>query len=139
MEGKLIMSPKEIDRIKILLQTEKKELTVEETSKLLKISERQVYRILRRIKKEGTRGIIHKSRGMKSNRGYPEELKEKVMKIYRKEYNDYGATLYSEELIKRHQIAVNHETIRRWMRERGKARTQETERETYRIWGDVTV
>ena len=119
MEGILMMSQKEIDRIKILIQTEKKELTVEATSKLLKISKRQVYRILKRIKLEGTRGIVHKSRGKKSNRGYPEEVKEKVMKIYRKEYNDYGATLYSEELIKRHQIAVNHETIRRWMRERG--------------------
>lgn len=118
MKGMLRMSHKEADRLKIISLTESNQLTVTESAELLKISERQVYRIVKRIKMEGTKGIVHRSRGKKSNRGFPTEIKEKVMIIYQKQYNDYGATLFSEELLKNHQIAVNHETIRRWMREK---------------------
>jgi len=81
------------------------------------ISERQTYRILKRIREEGTKGIIHRLRGRKSNRGYPVELKRKIITLYRQGYSDYGPTLYSEKLIENHKISVDHETIRRWLRE----------------------
>lgn len=116
MEGILTMSQKEADRMKIIGQIEKKVLTVADGSELLGISSRQTYRVLRRIKEEGTKGIIHKLRGKKSNRGYPEALKKEVIKIYKANYSDYGSTLFSEEMVKSHQISVDHETLRKWMR-----------------------
>lgn len=116
MEGILTMSHKEADRLKIISQIETKALTVEEGSSWMGISPRQTYRILKKIKEEGTRGIIHKLRGKKSNRGYPQKLKKEVVKIYMKQYSDYGATLFSEELIKSYKISVNHETLRKWLR-----------------------
>lgn len=116
MEGILTMSSKEADRLKIISQVERKSMSLEEGSELMEISTRQTYRILKRIKEEGTRGIIHKLRGKKSNRGYPEELKKEVLKIYNAQYRDYGPTLFSEELVKSHKISVDHETIRKWMR-----------------------
>lgn len=119
MEGILTMKEKEVDRIKIISQIGNSGLTVQEASELLSISERQLYRILRKIKVEGSKGIIHKLRGRESNRGYGKKNREKVIEIYRKQYWDYGPTLFSEELLKSHQITVNHETLRRWMRERG--------------------
>lgn len=93
-------------------------MTTSESSGLLHLSKRQVFRILSRVRQEGSKGIIHKLRGKKSNRGYGEKIKTKVIEIYNKQYSDYGATLFSEELLKNHSIAVDHETIRRWMRER---------------------
>lgn len=116
MEGILTMSAKEADRLKIISQIETKVMTVAEGSELLGISPRQTYRVLRKIKEEGTRGIIHKLRGKKSNRGYPEALKKEVIKIYTANYSDYGPTLFSEELVKSHQISIDHETLRKWMR-----------------------
>jgi hypothetical protein len=116
MEGILTMSGKEADRMKIIGQIETKVLTVAEGSELMGISPRQTYRVLRKIKEEGTKGIIHKLRGKKSNRGYPEALKKEVIKIYKANYSDYGPTLFSEELLKGHQISVDHETLRKWMR-----------------------
>jgi transposase len=83
MEGILTMSQKEIDRLHIVKKIELKEIRVEEGSKLIGISERQTYRILKRVKEEGSKGVIHKLRGQRSNRGYPEELKNKVIGIYR--------------------------------------------------------
>ncbi len=116
MEGILTMSQKEADRMKIISQIERKVLTVEEAPELIRISPRQTYRVLRKLKEEGTKGIIHKLRGRKSNRGYPEKLKKEVVGIYEAHYNDYGPTLFSEELVKSHNISADHETIRKWLR-----------------------
>ena len=116
MEGILAMSQKEVDRLKILGQIESKQLTLEEGSEIIGISLRQTYRVLRKIKEEGTKGIIHKLRGKRSNRGFPEAIKKEVIEIYKANYSDYGPTLFSEELLKSHQISVDHETLRKWMR-----------------------
>jgi transposase InsO family protein len=116
MKGILTMSQKEIDKLKILSQVETKKMTVYEGSEILGISERQIYRLLKRIKKEGTKGIIHKLRGKESNRGYRKELRKKVVEIYSKQYPDYGATLFSEMLVKYYNISLSHETVRRWLR-----------------------
>lgn len=117
MKGILTMSQKEVDRIKILHQFAQKSITAAETSEFLQLSIRQVYRLVQRINKEGDKGIIHKLRGRSSNRGYPKETKNKVISIYRKQYWDYGPTLFSEELLKSYNISINHETLRRWMRQ----------------------
>ena len=110
------MSQKEIKRIKALEQKLHEKLTVKEASEIIGISERQTYRILRRYKAEGDKGVKHKLRGGRSNRGYPEQLREKVLSIYWKRYRDFGPTLFSEKLEEYEKIKVNHETLRRWMR-----------------------
>jgi transposase len=117
MNGVLTMSKKEVDRIMIIKQTEDNKLTVTEASGLLGISERQIYRILNRVRSEGSKGIINKLRGRESNRGFPKELKGKIIQIYRKQYWDYGPSLYTEMLTEYHNISLNRETVRRWLRE----------------------
>lgn len=117
MEGILTMSQKEADRLSIIKQVLSNKITVRESSSILKMSERQLYRLMLRVRAEGSKGIIHKLRGKRSNRGYSEKIKTKVIEIYRKQYSDYGPTLFSEELIKNHSISLDHETVRRWMRE----------------------
>jgi transposase len=128
MNGVLTLSKKEIDRLMILAQIEENKISVLEASDILELSQRQIYRILRRIKTEGSKGIIHKLRGRKSNRGYPEELKEKIIRIYRKQYSDYGPTLYSEMLTEYHNISLNRETVRSWLREKSITTSQRKKR-----------
>lgn len=119
MKGILAMSQKEVDRLEVLGDIGKKRLTVKEGSERCGLSERQMYRILKRIRAEGTSGVIHKLRGIQSNRGYDESLKKKVIGLYKSGYGDYGPTLFSEELLKVHSIKIDHETIRRWLRTSG--------------------
>jgi transposase len=141
MNGVLTMSKKEVDRIMIIKQTEENKLTVTEASVMLGISERQIYRILNRVRLEGSKGIIHKLRGRESNRGFPKELKGKIIQIYRKQYWDYGPSLYTEMLTKYHNISLNRETVRRWLREESittslrKKTTPEEERKKELLWG----
>jgi len=121
VEQILTMNTKERERIKVLSQIIERKVTVSEASEILGISERQGYRILKRYREQGDIGIIHRLRGRSSNRGYPKALREKVTKLYWKQYRDYGATLYGEILLEYHQISLDHETIRRWLLRNGGA------------------
>lgn len=117
MEGILAMSQREVDRLNIITQVLNKKITASESASILKLSERQIFRLMQRVREEGSKGIIHKHRGKKSNRGYPEKLKQRVLELYKKQYSDYGPTLFSEELLKNYGISSDHETIRRWLRQ----------------------
>jgi len=116
MEGILTMSQRELDRLSLINQLLKKKITVRESLEILHLSERQIFRIMSRVRAEGSKGIIHKLRGKKSNRGYSDRVISKVIAIYKKQYGDYGPTLFSEELLKNYNLAIDHETLRRWMR-----------------------
>jgi predicted transcriptional regulator len=72
MNGVLTLSRKEIDRLMILKQIEENKITVLEAADILELSQRQIYRILRRIKTEGSKGIIHKLR-CASSKLYPHQ------------------------------------------------------------------
>lgn len=119
MQELLTMSQKERKRIKVLDQKAEGKLTVKEASGIMRISERQTYRLLSRYKAEGDRGIIHRLRGKLSNRGYPKQIKQRAIEIYWKRYRDFGPTLFSEKLKEYEKIEINHETLRRWMRSSG--------------------
>jgi len=82
MEGILTMSQREVDRLSIITQVLNKKITPSESASLLKLSERQIFRLVQRVRKEGSKGIIHKHRGKKSNRGYPEKLKQRVLELF---------------------------------------------------------
>lgn len=72
---------------------------------------------MKKVREEGSRGVIHKLRGKSSNQGYPLELKKKVIGIYRKSYSDNGPTLFLKELRKSHKISLSRETIWQWLRQ----------------------
>ncbi|MEI7812689.1 MAG: transposase, partial [Ignavibacteria bacterium] len=116
MKGQVVMSHKELDRVKIMNELIKGKLSKYEAQELLAISIRQLYRLLAIYQAEGDTGMIHGLRGKKSNSGYSKEVKNKVISLYRSQYNDYGPTLFSEKLIEYHNLNINRETIRLWLR-----------------------
>jgi len=109
MGRNLLMSLKEHEKVHLLEEVKKRKLTNKEASLLLSISERQFYRIKSSYEREGISGIIRKSRGRESNRGYSEKTKKEVIKIYRENYRDFGPTFFSEKLVENHQIKIDHE------------------------------
>jgi transposase len=128
MEPILMMSAKERDRLTILTQVCEAQLSVAEAAELLSISQRQTYRILKRFRVEGAKGLLHRLRGHPSNRGYNEALRQRVVKLYRQDYRDYGPTLFSEKLIEHHRLQINHETVRRWLMANGGSNVQRKKR-----------
>jgi len=76
---------------------------------------RQTGRIVGRVKEEGPQGVVHQSRGRESNRKYPEEFKERVIELYRQNYEGFGPTLAQEKLFERDGISISDETLRVWL------------------------
>lgn len=78
-------------------------------------------------------GWPHKSRGRSSGRRFPEEIKERVIRLYRDQYRDFGPTLAGEKLLERDGIKLSDETLRKWLMESGDWR-KARKRKTHRKW-----
>ncbi len=129
MGNTLVMSQTERDRLVVIKQAIKNRLSAREAGKLLELSRRHVFRLLKRYRQEGDAGLIHRLRGRPSNRGYRKRVKARVLELYwRPEYRDYGPTLFTEVLLKDHKILVDHETVRRWLMANGGSNVQRRKR-----------
>jgi transposase-like protein len=117
--GGLLMSEKERRRLGIMERVASGELKKADAAKIVGVSYRQIKRISTRHKQEGDVGLVHRSRGRKSNRGYPREVKDKVLGLYQGTYEGFGPTLFAEYLQESHGLEIDHETIRRWLLENG--------------------
>jgi hypothetical protein len=115
--GLLTMNTQEIERVTVIRQVVEKRIKQSKAMKLLKLSKRQVIRLVKKYRKEGPVGLISKRRGQPSNHRHDSRVKLEVKKLVHEHYYDFGPTLASEKLNERHQIVVNKETLRQWMME----------------------
>jgi hypothetical protein len=67
MEGLLVMSAKERERLKIFLRMKHGELQQQEAATLCRLDYRYLRRLYQRYCKHGDRGLIHQGRGRPSN------------------------------------------------------------------------
>lgn len=115
----LLMSQRERDRLKVLHEMEKGQLSQRQACGQLGLTDRWVRKLLGRLRQEGDRGIVHRLRGRTSNRKLPELLRERAVGRVQESYRDFGPTLGAEYLAKRDRIKVSKETLRKWLLEAG--------------------
>jgi len=89
--------------------------TKKRAAELTLLSERQIRHIVKRIKEEGDKGIVHKSRGRESNRSKPQKFKDRITELYKEEYQGFDPTLTAEKLSETDKIQVSKETVRKWL------------------------
>jgi hypothetical protein len=118
-EDMIMAHPGEIKRLHVIRKVLERVIKQVEAAEILSLSGRQIRRIVKRIRCEGDRGIVHQSRGRPSNRRTPDRVKDKVIRLYRAQYKDFGPTLASEKLSERDGIGISDETLRRWLLEAG--------------------
>jgi hypothetical protein len=111
----IAMSRPEIDRMHVLRDVMAERITVNEAAQLLRITRRQVFRILKAYHAGGPAALVSSRRGKPSNRAYPAALRTEVLALITANYADFGPTLACEKLSERHGIHLGVETIRRWM------------------------
>jgi transposase-like protein len=110
------MTQAERDRLVALKKAKKKLITQKQAAEEVGVTERQVRRLLRKLRSKGDRAVIHELRGRPSNRKLPTEMEQRAMRVLADPiYRGFGPTLAAEYLHKRHQISVSKETLRRWM------------------------
>jgi hypothetical protein len=109
----------ELKRLHVIQKVLERIIKQVEAAQILSLSERQIRRVVKRVSREGSRGIIHRSRGRPSNRRIPYKLKQRVIKLYRAQYQGFGPTLASEKLLERDRVQISDETLRGWLIEAG--------------------
>ena len=110
------MTQVERDRLVALKKANKKLITQKQAADEIGVTERQVRRLLRKLRRKGDQAVIHALRGRTSNRKLSSEVEERAIAILSDPmYRGFGPTLASEYLHKRHQITVSKETLRQWM------------------------
>jgi helix-turn-helix protein len=117
MEGLLVMSAKERERLKIFLRVKGGELQ-QQAAALCGLDYRHLRRLYQRYCKQGDRGVVHQGRGQPSNRARSAEFKAAVLARYQERYPDFGPTLAAEKLTL-DGLAVEHETLRGWLMKAG--------------------
>jgi transposase len=117
--GLIAMSERDLQRIEILSKVTAGRMTVVSAAHVLDLSERQVRRLLERIRTGGAASIRHKAIGRPSNNRISDGVRDYAMTLVRERYADFGPTLTTEKLAERDGLRVSRETVRGWMSEAG--------------------
>src|ERR1019366_2875901 len=114
LEGNILMSRRERERLAVLAQVKRGELTLVTAGEVMVLTSRQAKRVWRRYRLEGDAGLVHRSRGRASPRRKSPALRRRVLASYEQRYPDFGPTLAAEYLAGE-GLSVDHETLRRWL------------------------
>ena len=131
--GIITMRQEELRRLHIVRKILDKKLKQVEAAEKIGLSYRQTKRITKRVKEEGDKGVIHKTRGQPSKRKLPDKIKDKVIKLYQQKYYDFGPTFANEKLFEIDKIKIGVQTLRNWLIENGLWRITR-KRKKYRQW-----
>lgn len=107
------LTMREANKYGIICEVLKGYIKVKEASEMLGLSERQIYRLMKRVRQEGTQGIIHRSRGISRVRWLTEEVKERIIEFYDGKYNGFNISHMTEYLNRDERIRVSRESVRK--------------------------
>jgi predicted DNA-binding protein (UPF0251 family) len=111
----IAMSLREIDQFRIVQGVIQRDLTQIKAAEVLGITDRHIRRLVRRVREEGARGIVHRSRGRASPHRMLKELEERIVGVVEERYPDFGPTLASEKLLEFEAIEISKEKLRQVM------------------------
>lgn len=129
------MTQRDRDRLVVLKKARKKLITQKQAAAEMDVSERHVRRMLRRLAEVGDKSVIHGLRSRPSNRKLSQADRQKIISILSQEvYRDFGPTVASEELEKRHGIGIGREALRQLMTAAGLWRPRKQNVEAVHLW-----
>jgi hypothetical protein len=99
------------------------------------VSQRWVRKLLKRMKREGDRVVVHGARGRPSNRKIAAATQAQAMALLQQpDWHDFGPRFACEQLAKRHGIEVSDETLRGWMIQAGLWKSRGRKLEDVHCW-----
>lgn len=119
MKGDIVMSLKEIQRVRVLEQVVSGALKLIEATELLGISYRQGKRLKVKYRESGPVGIIHGNRGRVPSNILDERTSELVKQLSENAYVDFNDSHFAEMLQEREGILISRESIRKIRRANG--------------------
>lgn len=111
----ITLTQKDMNKYDVIQKTINGGLINKEAAVKLNLSVRQIQRLKKELDKNGISGIIHKSRGVKSNRKTNPALEKKIVIQIKQKYPDFGPTLATEKLVELDKIKCKTSTVRNIM------------------------
>src|SRR5436309_9411011 len=111
---RIALSQRERDRLHVLHELQQGRFTQFTAAQRMKLTARQVRRLLLRLREEGDRAVMHGLRGRPSNRKFAVSFERQVLARVGQRYAYFGPTLAAEHLAKE-GLALSRETLRKWM------------------------
>lgn len=129
------MTQRDRDRLVVLKKVQKKLIRQRQAAEALRVSTRQVQRLLVKLREQGDQAVLHGLRGRPSNRKLSPAMREKAVRILSEEvYRGFGPTLASEYLAKKHKLRIGREALRGLMIEAGLWRGRRRQAEEVHVW-----
>jgi hypothetical protein len=102
------MTRREFSRLEVVVAIDEGQMTVSRAAELLRLSRRQIFRLLDRFRSIGPNGLALRKRGVPSNNQIHRSVRQLTMMLVRQHYADFGATLASEKLRELHDCRCPH-------------------------------
>ena len=119
MDELLAMSTKELNRLEVMQRLSRKQMSQSEAGRILSVSVRQIKRLLRAYREQGSAGLVSKHRGRKANNRLAEDVKKQVLNLLKTKYRGFGPTLAHEKLVEKEKFKLCDESVRKLMIEEG--------------------
>jgi len=104
------LSQKELNQVSVIKQVVEGKLKQIEAAESLGITDRQVRRLLNKYREEGNKSFASKLRGRPSNHQLDKGFKDKVIKLVKDKYPDFGPTFAAEKLEELDSISISVST-----------------------------
>ena len=113
------LSAKQWKRFDVLERLGAGRLTTKDAAKILRISERQVRRLRRKVEAEGIEGVVHGNTGRAPPNEVEDETVQQVVELRRTRYDGFNDQHFTEKLVEVEGIDVSRATVQRVIRGEG--------------------
>lgn len=116
LEERLELDEEDMNRYHVIRSVLEGRSTQAQAGLLLRLSQRQVRRLCRRVEAEGARGVVHRLRGQASNHQIdPEILERTLCAVHDPLWDGFGPTFARDKLQQLHGVVLGLETLRQLM------------------------
>jgi len=130
----LMIKPKELKRLQVIRKVIDQQINQQQAADYLDLSDRQVRRIVKRVREQGDRGVIHRLRNQPSCHRIDQKTRQRIVEVYRKKYEGFGPTLASEKLLEKDNLKICDETLRLWLIREGLWQAKRQRKKNKRAW-----
>jgi transposase len=114
-EERITLTKKEHERLAVVRQVMRGELKQKVAAELLSLSTRQVRNLVRKVERDGAKGLAHGNRGKPSPKRMAQTLVDRIIALVKERYRDFKPKFAAEKLWKRDKIRVSDEKMRQIM------------------------
>lgn len=125
---------KELSRLTVIQSVIDKKRTAKEASEVLNISERQIWKLVKKVRTEGIEGIKHGNKSHKPAHAFSQSFKDKIITLKQSNnYCDANINHFKDLLEERENIKISYSSLYNVLKDAGiKSKRKHKDRKTHR-------